>query len=162
MAIAHHHQRGVFPCGIPASRSVIQDIERNCSTSGGLGMRSTKAISLAWDSAIGYVWVAIAARLESLVSEYLALRYMCKPNIAKIFPNQVADASAHPVLFVRPVGRLPHTLGDLEATARCVPVLTTFFYRNTNNFGKKRFYNQAGFRVVSGGRGKRTTVPING
>ena len=64
---SNHHQRGVFLCGIPANRSVIQDIERNCSTSGGLGMRSTKAISLAWDSAIGYVWVAIAARLESLV-----------------------------------------------------------------------------------------------
>jgi hypothetical protein len=55
------HQRGVFLCGIPASRLVIQDIERNCSTSGGLGIRSTKAIILAWDSAIGYVSGAVTA-----------------------------------------------------------------------------------------------------
>jgi hypothetical protein len=64
-------------------------------------------------------------------------------------------------IYVRFWRRLPPTLGDVEATARRVPVLTAFFYRNTYNFGKKRFYNQAGFRVVSSGRGKRTTVPIN-
>ena len=37
----------VWPSGIPASRSVIQDIERCCSTIGGLGIRSTKGIIVA-------------------------------------------------------------------------------------------------------------------
>ena len=52
---AHHHQTGVFVRGMSASRWVIQDIERRRSTSGGLGMRSTKGTILAVVSSTGAI-----------------------------------------------------------------------------------------------------------
>lgn len=43
-AIANHHQSGAFLSGMPASRQVIQCIERLFATIGGLGIRSAKGV----------------------------------------------------------------------------------------------------------------------
>jgi hypothetical protein len=68
IATEHHHQRGVFLWGIPASRLVIQDIERCCSTIGGLGILSTKGIIVAWGSAIGHFLRRVRFQLEAAAS----------------------------------------------------------------------------------------------
>jgi hypothetical protein len=40
-------------------------------------------------------------------------------------------------------------------------MVAALLYRNADNFGKKRFYDQASFRMMGSGCGKRTTIPIN-
>jgi hypothetical protein len=62
---------------MPASRSVIQDIERCSSTIGGLGMRSTKGIIVAWGSAISHLLCRVQFQLKAAAPSAFGIIYRC-------------------------------------------------------------------------------------
>src|SRR5215469_16448328 len=55
----------------------------------------------------------------------------------------------------------PYPSGDIETAARCLSMVAAFLHRNTDDFGKKRFYYQASFRMMGGSCRKRATIPKN-
>jgi len=48
--------------------------------------------------------------------------------------------------------------GDLEAAARCLSVMAALLHWPADNFGKKRFHYQAGFRMIDSDRRKHTAI----
>jgi hypothetical protein len=61
----------------PGSWILAPDSFQHCSTSGGLGIRSTKATIMAWESAIGYVSGQLGPG-GMLANYYIAVRYIYK------------------------------------------------------------------------------------
>jgi hypothetical protein len=51
--------------------------------------------------------------------------------------------------------------GGIETAERHVSVVAAFRYRNADDFGKKRFYYQASFRMVGSSSRKWATIPKN-